>query len=641
MKKAIKVISIGVALLIITPIITLFVLSKIHHHSTHQEIVEVLNQELDGKIVFEDFNFSYLKSFPRVHAELIGITIHDSNSGVSKIGKLDILLNLKSLWKGKLEIEKFLVNDAFIYHEIDSLGNKPQFFSSKKKSVGNRTRSLVIESHDVEIINSQFYLGNMVKGNRLFISVQEGIFNLAVTDSAILISGNVSAKLDTLISNHMVLFTNLPASVKNAVFKIDKSSGEKELVNGIILAHTLELTPRIKMTPHEDGQLIDLHISGEGNFDTFLELFEFHTGFDLKQTNPQAKLSMSYNQHGIVNPFLRPYSELDFAITNSEFSGSQLPYPVKNFSVKGNYNNGEAHSPETTELVIDTLHAEVSDSYVNGRFKLNNLKDPIIDAHLISEVNLSHLIKENENFNVSGTIDLDLILDGKISELKKLHLEGKQVAKGTINVRDLNLTLKDKGYKINLLNGSTILNNHILEVTTLVGAFNESAFHFQGVFDNLDQFISNENEELSGKVNLNFERLDLNEFNIVESSENADTSSSKIKLPMIALDLSVTGKEIISDMGVIHNFRLNSIINTDNVIINSLAFNYQEGEVKGYAGIFFRQGEIDSVAANITGKFDKLNFEISSDTSQTEKEKQPFSIPTYIYAGIDLEIDEG
>ena len=250
MKKAIKVISIGVALVIFTPIIALFVLSKIHHHSAHQEIVEVLNQELDGKIVFEDFNFSYLKSFPHVHAELIDITILDSNSGISKIGKLDILINLKSLWKGNLEIEKFLINDAFIYHEIDSLGNKPQIFSSKKKSQGNRKRSLVIESHDVEVINSQFYLGNMVKGNRLFISVQKGIFNLAVTDSAILISGNVSAKLDTLISNHMVLFTNLPASVKNAVFKIDKSSGEKELVNGIILAHTLELTPRLKMTPH-------------------------------------------------------------------------------------------------------------------------------------------------------------------------------------------------------------------------------------------------------------------------------------------------------------------------------------------------------------------------------------------------------
>ena len=641
MKKAIKIFLIGIALLILIPVITLFVLSKTHHHTAHQEIVALLNQELEGKVVFKDFNFSYLEHFPQVHAELVDITILDSNSGVSKIGKLDILLNLKSLWSNKLEIEKLIIKDAFLHSEVDSLGNKPHIFSSIKNSPGTRKRSLIIESHDVEIINSRVYIGNMVKGNGLFISVKEGIFNLSVTDSIVLISGNISANLDTLISNHNVLFSGQPVSIKNAVFKIHRSSGEKELINGTIFAHNLELTPRLKMTPHDDGQLIDMHISGEGNFDSFLELFEFHTGFDLKQTNPQAKLSMTYNQHGIVNPFLRPYSEIDFEITNSEFSGSKLPYPVKNFSIKGNYNNGEAHSQETSELVIDTLHAEISDSYVNGRLKLKNLKDPIVDAHLISRVNLSHLIKETDNFSISGAIDIDLILDGKISELKKLHLEGKQVAKGSINVRDLNLILKDKGYKIDLLNGSTTLNNHIFEVTTLVGAFNESAFHFQGIFDNLDQYITNKNEELIGKVNLNFEKLDLNEFNFVESSQDADTSSSKFKLPMIALDLSVAGKEIISDMGVINNFRLNSTINTDNIIINSLAFNYQEGEVNSNAGIFFKQGEIDSVVANITGKFNKLNFEIPSDTAQTEKEKQPFSIPTYIYANINFEIDEG
>jgi uncharacterized protein involved in outer membrane biogenesis len=124
MKKILKVILIGISLLIFTPIISLFIFSKIHHHSAHQEIIEILNQELEGNVVFEDFNFSYLKSFPLVHAELIDITIRDSNSGVSKIGKLEILLNLKSLLNHKHEIEKVIVNNAFLYLEVDSLGNK-------------------------------------------------------------------------------------------------------------------------------------------------------------------------------------------------------------------------------------------------------------------------------------------------------------------------------------------------------------------------------------------------------------------------------------------------------------------------------------------------------------------------------------
>ncbi len=51
MKKAIKIFLVGIALLIFIPTITLFVLSKTHHHTAHQEIVELLNQGLEGKVV--------------------------------------------------------------------------------------------------------------------------------------------------------------------------------------------------------------------------------------------------------------------------------------------------------------------------------------------------------------------------------------------------------------------------------------------------------------------------------------------------------------------------------------------------------------------------------------------------------------
>lgn len=639
MLRAIKIFLIGLLLLVLSLIIALIVYSKTHHDTAHKKLVEIFNEELDGKVEFEDFNFSHLRSFPHVHLELIDITIHDSNSGVSKIGDLDVLLNMRKLWNKEIEIEKLIISDAYFVSEIDSLGNKPRIFSGEKKSKSKGSSPLVLHSHDVEILNSQLYLGNKVKGNKLHINVSKGVFNLDVANSAIRISGDAEASLDTLISNHNLLLSNQPATVKDVVFRIDQETGVKELENGYILAHTLKLIPKIKMTPHENGQLVDLHISSEGNFDTFMELVEFHTGFDVEQVNHNAKLAMSYNQHGIVNPFLRPYSEIDFEISDAEFVGGSLPFPVKNFSLKGNLNNGEAHSPETTELVIDTLHAEVSDSYIHGRFKLTNLKDPVVDAHLVSNINLGHLIKDNDNFLISGQIDADLFLDGKISELKKMHLEGKQHARGEINAQNLNILLKNKGYSINLLNGSTVLNNHIFEVTTVVGAFNESLFNLKGVFDNLDEFFTNEQEELIGNISLDFQKLDLNNFKIEKTSDNPDAKNSHFELPKMSMDVNVTGKEIVGDFGTLSNFKLESRINTNDIIINNLAFNYQEGEVVANAGIFFEQNQVDSVVADIKGNFEFLKLEY--DSKQSNKDKSPLSLPTFVYADIDVKIKEG
>ena len=150
MKISIKIILIGLGLLIIAPFITLIILSKIHHQTAHRELVEILNQEFEEEITFQDFNYSYLKKFPHVHLELTDITIKDSNSGISTIGKIDILLDLESLWNNKLNIEKLVIRDAFLHSEVDSLGNKPKFLSGKKKSTnsttGSKKKNLEVES---------------------------------------------------------------------------------------------------------------------------------------------------------------------------------------------------------------------------------------------------------------------------------------------------------------------------------------------------------------------------------------------------------------------------------------------------------------------------------------------------------------
>jgi len=232
-------------------------------------------------------------------------------------------------------------------------------------------------------------------------------------------------------------------------------------------------------------------------------------------------------------------------------------------------------------------------------------------------------------------------LDGKISEIKKLHFEGGKIAKGKINLRDLNIEFREKGYSIRNLNASAILDNHYFKVTFLEGDINKSAIRFNGIVDNLIQHVNNEKEELSGKLYLNFDELDLNDFNIEKFSKKSGEERGKFYFPMNAMELNITGKKIISDIGIIENISLKSSLNSGDILIKSFGLNYQQGEIKGSAGIFFNQHEIDSVYADIKGKFEKLNFEFPRDTVQNETNRQTFSMPSYINAHIDLNIEEG
>lgn len=643
MGKRIKIFLLIIGTLIIVPIAALIILSEVQNKTARMKAVKYINQELGDNIAFEDFSLSFLRHFPKIHFQIEKIAVTDRQREVLSVGKLDVLLDLSSIWKKELNISKVIVSNGILFSEVDSLGNKLRLFKRKPKKPGEGRSPLNIDSQDIRIIDSKVYFGNQIKSNGTYISVNEAVLKAHVVDSLIVLTGSLDAVLDSLISNNTLLFAGQPVKGEEMVFKINRKNGTKGLVGGYVMAHTLKLFPRFRMSPHADGQNIELHISGDGNFNAVLDLFEFNVGIDLEQTNPDAELRVSYNQVGFVNPFLRPYSELDFEILDGNFIGAELPYPLKNVHIKGNYNNGEGHSPETVQVEIDTLHAEIEESFIDARFKLTNLKDPEIDAHLISRLELGHLVKPNGNIFLAGIILADLIIDGKISELEAFHLEGKQKAIGSLHVKDLELIVNDKKLKLELIEGASLLNNHILEVTSLVGAYNESAFHFKGLFENLDQFILSNDENLEGSFVLDFDRLDLREvLSSKELNDSKERSEGVFSLDGVAMDLEVFGNEILTDYGALKDFRLKSSLENNFFQVSSMSFSYQEGLVTGSGNLQLEKAGISSVDADIKGEFKNLILDFpKGDKELSKKTGKPFHLPEYIKARIDLIVDKG
>jgi hypothetical protein len=597
MKKRTKIVLVILLVLILTPVLVLILFSKLHHQSVHDEFVYFINSEFGENIEFTDLSFSYLRKFPDAQIQLKGITIKDDSTIVSQIGRVEILLNPVKLIQRKVKLRKLLIEDATFQSVIDSLGHKSKILSGKEKKADSIHAAMLIDADKITLKRSRLYFANQIKGNRTYVSIEEAHLQITTIDSILQFTGEMEGRLDTLISNNTVLFANQPVTGHNIQLNANRYTGLKELISGYLLAHGLKLTPRFMMKPHETGQQMELHITGEDNFDAFLDLFEFHSGIDLQQTNSQAKLALSYNQKGFVDPFLRPYSELDFSITSASFDGDDLPFPIIVQKISGNYNNGEGHSPQTVELVIDTIHAQVNESYIQGRFRLNNLHDPLVDAHLVAMLDLEHLMKKTGNIQLRGSIDLDLILKGKINEIKQFHLEGRQQATGKIDVHNLALVLNDQGYALELLNGSTILNNHILEITTLVGTFNKSAFHFEGLLENLDRLVIPNEEKLVGQFALHFDELDLTKINAGEKDQK-DQGFTMPSLSKLALDFLITGDKLITGYGDLKDIKLDCRLQPEKLQVRNFGFNFEEGAVDGEGDITFTATQIVSVELN-------------------------------------------
>jgi uncharacterized protein involved in outer membrane biogenesis len=620
----------------------LFGLSKLRHQSLHQQTIDYLNKEFDGRVTFKDFGLSYLRSFPRVHVRLEDISVMDQGIEVITIDRIEALLNPFSLWKNELKLRKLVVTGADMVSVVDSTGSLASALKPKSRSGDSLHQALILDMRRVEIRDSRISFINEIKRNSSHLTIFDSHLNIRSNDSVITVTGNLEARLDSLISNNSTLFANQPVRAKDVRLTINRRSGVKELDKGTLIAHSLILTPRLKWYPFEDGNMIELSIAGEDHFDQVLGLVELHLGFDLKQVNPDASIKVSYHQSGFVNQSKRAYSEIDFEIKDARFTGSQLPLPVEVVLLSGNYNNGTEHSPATTELKIDTISARVEDSFLTGNFSLSSLHDPHITALISAGIDLDHVFTDNALLVLGGRIEAELSVNGKISELRKVHYEGRQHASGNIKIRDLTLRHQPSGIILELVNGSTSLNNHIIEIASLAGGLNESAFHFSGIMENLDQYLLNKNESFQGRFTLSFDTLDLNNFVIALHSPNEETR--QVTLPYLSTDLTldIQGKKIITGFGDFSNIAMKAHLLDNDLTIRSLETDYQDGHLSGTGNVTYSKSGITYVSANINGDFQRLDFSLpKSPKPRAPGQRQAIEVPDYLHAKVNLKVKNG
>ncbi len=371
-------------------------------------------------------------------------------------------------------------------------------FSKKSPSAEKTSLPVHILSPDLELNNIKLSLTNDYKKNETYITINQSLFNLELDQNLISLSGNLSGNLDSLKSNGFTLFSNKKVEGNDIIFKINIKEGHTYLESGYLETNSLILHPTVSFKKQENGNMVKLIIESSGNLDAHLNLFNLPEGITLKQLNEDAEIKISYNQDGLVNPLTRPFNQLKFEIQNAHFSSPSIPYPVQHLHIIGNYNNGEKHGPETNNLIVDTLNFEIEESYVNARLLVNNLKDPVVKGHFISEIDLKHILHDDK-FSATGSVRADLFIDGKISELRELHLNNEQHAYGNVQIDSVDLLLRKSENRIRIPSGNINLDNHYVEIIDLNGQFNDSFFEIQAEMNNLDDFILNNKSPIKGQ----------------------------------------------------------------------------------------------------------------------------------------------
>ncbi len=637
-KKHIRVIVLFTALIIL-PLLALFLISKMQQGPLRRELTDLIKRNVKEQVKFDDFSLSYFRDFPKLHLQIKNVSVSSEGQTSIRIGSVELLLNPAGLLRNEIRLDKLILSDAALYSKIDSLGHKTHILTLKENPEGDSYHKFNINSHDIEVHKANLSFINQFKGSNIKVNVDDARLNLEMKDSLLLISGVIQGCLDTLISYNKLLISGQAMKAVDMTYSINTLNGLNEIRSGYLMAQELKIDPSLRITPIEDGYDINFRLSAEDNFDKFLKLFKFHAGMNFTQANPGAKLDLSMDLSGFVNPRIHPLMNLNFSLINAEIINKDIPYPIIISTLKGKYTNGDKHCLKSTSISLDTIHAELSQSYVDGSISVFNLDDPDVNAHIISSIDLSHFSKVSADLSLSGRLDLDLTLEGKLSELRKIHKKGEEIARGRIEVHNLQLIRTDQAYHLNNINGKSLLKDHILEITSLRGAFNESAFHFQGKFDKLDEFIMDRKKVPGGEIELDFDKIDLRKIKF-SSQKTPDTAKVfSFPFPIGKIEFKLKGKKILTDQGIIENLLMKGNLSPSKLKISSAGFRFQDGVLDASGEVAYGNNGIMYANANVRGDFQYLRLDIPE--KKVPSENPFFSIPAWLNAQIDLHVAKG
>lgn len=640
MRKLIKIVLLITGLIVIGSAIILVVLAEIHKDDIHRKTLEIVNKQFDEQVTIHDFSLSYLHQFPHVNLILNKVEVKDSLKTILTIEKINIALNARALLKKQIDIEKLEIGGLKLDYVVDSLGQKPHLLHKLHSDKKENEPGFAFGIKNILIKNSLIHFANLYKHNHTFLAVNSLQIKPEISNEFTNLGIKLNGTLDSLVANNKTLIKNQPIQLNDAVLAIDKTTKDIELKQGTIATATLLLVPKLKMSPAENGNKIDLEIAIDGKFDEVLSLVELNLNAKFCQVNPAAFVKAKFKQTGITNPFLKPVTEIDFLISDAILEGNALPHPLTINSVKGFYTNGEKHSAETTTIEIDTLNAKIQESILTGSVLVKNLSDPAIDAKLDAKIELSDFLKETAGMKASGQIDADVKYAGKISELKKAHFSGYL---GSVKLRNLKIELKQQNRTIEVPSGALTLNNHHLEIPAFNGFINGAPFKFEGKAENPLLHFVNREEDLKASFQLDFDKIEL----IPQSrtkTDNKQNSWAKIWSVFsnhVSVDLLVKGKKLSVKNTDIKDIALFASQKDNEILIKNISIGFRQNSIAGSGFAKFDKNGLTALNANIKGQINNLDSLITQLPHRDSAGANEHGIPENAKINLELKIGKG
>ncbi|MEN0052624.1 MAG: AsmA family protein [Mucilaginibacter sp.] len=411
---------------IVSLLLLMFLLPYLFPQTVTNKIKQWAGGSINGKLNFTSTRLSFFKRFPALTLTLSDFSLNGSapfqNDTLVAAKEVSLAIDLSSVFKSKININKIYLSQAVINIQVDSSGKANyNVYKSKDAKPTNAadTSSASLGIEQILVENSRLTYNDrsmpMLINARDFNYKGSGDLSKDVFD---LYSHVQSTSVDFYYGNkayvlHKKVNADLLTSIntKSLAFAFQKND---------LLINQLPVKFKGRFEFLKEGYDMEFRVTSDQNdlSDIFTALpAEYAKYVDDTDINGNGNIQLALTGKYIASKNIMPDLSFSMKVRDGYVANKNTPQPVKNLFI-----NMDAKlpglNPDSLTLNIDSVYFNIGKDYFGSVIKVKGIKEPQVFAKINTEVDLE---KWNRAFGIKavdlkGRYTLHLLADGKYAK---------------------------------------------------------------------------------------------------------------------------------------------------------------------------------------------------------------------------------
>ncbi len=530
MKKILRVFLVVILLILTVLVVTPILFKK----QILNKAKEIANSSVNAKIDFTDLKLSFFKDFPRLTTSLYGVSVSGievfEGDTLVAFDEFSATVDVISLVrKEAIKVRSILLDNPRISVIVLADGSANWDIAKESKDdesdveaddAGTGTMDLNVALKKFEIRDASIAYDDRKSGMEasldgfdLILSgdMAQDLTSLELTSSTErlnLIMGGIRYIKDAMLD----IGINLDADMINSVYTL--------MDNTFILNELVLMLDGIVTMPEGGDIGVDINFkTKETSFKSLLSMVPAVYMRDFQDVQTDGELALSGSIRGNLTEEHTPSADIKLLVNNARFEYPDLPKSAERIHIDVNVHYDGIQN-DNSIVDVNRFHVEMGDNPIDfSMHMVTPISDPKINAILAAQIDFSTLaeVVPMDDVSLTGTLDANIDLMGKMSSLENERYDEFK-ADGSLKLQKFEMQSPDIPQSVFI--NSTVMNfsPRYVDLAEFDATIGSSDVRMNGKLENYLSYLF-EDGMIAGKLNLESNLLDLNEFMPEEAGE--------------------------------------------------------------------------------------------------------------------------